>query len=95
MLFISTIKLNIFSSELVLCLMMSMPTACICRLHLQMVQEIGNSRARAVYEANVPDHFRRPQSDSGLEAFIRSKYETKKYIAREWVPPKPKIPQVH
>ena len=25
----------------------------------------------------------------GLEAFIRAKYEQKKYIAREWVPPKP------
>ena len=30
----------------------------------QMVQEIGNSRARAVYEANLPDNFRRPQTDS-------------------------------
>ena len=58
------------------------------------MQEMGNSRARAVYEANVPDNFRRPQSDSGLEAFIRAKYEHKKYIAREWVPPKPKVPQV-
>jgi len=29
----------------------------------QMMQEMGNSRARAVYEANVPDDFRRPQSD--------------------------------
>jgi hypothetical protein len=28
-----------------------------------------------------------------LEAFIRSKYEQKKYIAREWVPPKPTIPK--
>ena len=27
-----------------------------------------------------------------LEAFIRAKYEQKKYIAKEWVPPKPKIP---
>ena len=25
---------------------------------------MGNSRARAVYEANLPDHFRRPQTDS-------------------------------
>lgn len=31
--------------------------------------------------------FRRPQSDSSLETFIRAKYEHKKYIAREWVPP--------
>lgn len=48
---------------------------------------MGNSRARAVYEANLPDSFRRPQTDSSLENFIRAKYEHKKYIAREWVPP--------
>lgn len=40
-----------------------------------------------MYEANLPDNFRRPQSDSSLESFIRAKYEHKKYIAREWVPP--------
>lgn len=57
---------------------------------VSMMQEMGNSRARAVYEANIPDNFRRPQNDSGLESFIRSKYEQKKYIASEWVPPKPK-----
>ncbi|KAJ8957674.1 hypothetical protein NQ318_017566 [Aromia moschata] len=51
------------------------------------LQQMGNSRARAVYEANLPDNFRRPQSDSALESFIRAKYEHKKYIAREWVPP--------
>jgi hypothetical protein len=28
---------------------------------------------------------------SGLEAFIRAKYEQKKYIAAEWVPPKIKV----
>ena len=53
---------------------------------------MGNSRARAVYEANLPDNFRRPQTDSSLEAFVRAKYEQKKYIAREWVPPP--IPKV-
>lgn len=47
---------------------------------------MGNSRGRAVYEANVPDNFRRPQTDSSLESFIRAKYEQKKYIAKEWVP---------
>lgn len=51
------------------------------------LQQMGNSRARAVYEANFPDNFRRPQSDSSLDSFIRAKYEHKKYIAREWVPP--------
>ena len=53
---------------------------------------MGNSRARAVYEANLPDSFRRPQTDCSLESFIRAKYEHKKYIAREWVPaPLPKV----
>ncbi|KAH9496834.1 SPARC- modular calcium-binding protein 2 [Bulinus truncatus] len=60
---------------------------------VSMMQEMGNSRARAVYEANIPDGFRRPQTDSALEAFIRSKYEQKKYIAQEWVPPQPKVPR--
>ena len=57
------------------------------------LQQMGNSRARAVYEANLPDNFRRPQTDSPLEAFVRAKYEQKKYIAREWVPPP--IPKVN
>ncbi|CAL1547627.1 unnamed protein product [Lymnaea stagnalis] len=60
---------------------------------VSMMQEMGNSRARAVYEANIPDGFRRPQTDSALEAFIRSKYEQKKYIAQEWVPPQPRVPK--
>nr|CAG4635467.1 EOG090X06Q2 [Artemia franciscana] len=56
------------------------------------MQQMGNSRARAVYEANLPDAFRRPQNDSALEQFIRAKYEHKKYIAREYVPtPLPKV----
>lgn len=29
-----------------------------------MMQEIGNSKGRAIYEANLPDHFARPQTDS-------------------------------
>ncbi|XP_063218040.1 stromal membrane-associated protein 1 isoform X2 [Bacillus rossius redtenbacheri] len=57
------------------------------------LQQMGNSRARAVYEANLPDNFRRPQTDSSLEAFVRAKYEQKKYIAREWVPPP--VPKVN
>lgn len=53
---------------------------------------MGNSRARAVYEANLPDNFRRPQNEGNLENFIRAKYEHKKYIAREWeAPPLPKV----
>nr|CAG4649351.1 EOG090X06Q2 [Scapholeberis mucronata] len=53
------------------------------------LQQMGNSRARAVYEANLPDSFRRPQTDSTLESFIRAKYEAKRYIAKEWVCPPP------
>jgi len=53
------------------------------------MQQMGNSRARAVYEANLPDGFLRPQSDQTLEQFIRAKYEKKKYIAKEYVPEKP------
>ncbi|KAF8785145.1 Stromal membrane-associated protein 1 like protein [Argiope bruennichi] len=56
------------------------------------LQQMGNSQARAVYEANLPESFRRPQTDSSLEAFIRAKYEQKKYIAKEWVPPPPPKP---
>ena len=60
---------------------------------LQCMQIMGNSKARAVYEANVPEGFRRPQNDSQLDVFIRAKYEKKKYIAREWVPTKaPELP---
>ncbi|XP_058461430.1 stromal membrane-associated protein 1 [Malaya genurostris] len=56
------------------------------------LEQMGNSRARAVYEALLPDGFRRPQTDSALESFIRAKYEHKKYLAREWVqPPPPKV----
>lgn len=39
---------------------------------------------REVFEAL---HSFRPQNDTSLESFIRAKYEHKKYIAREWVPP--------
>ena len=42
------------------------------------MQEMGNSRARAVYEANVPDTFRRPQTDSYpyfLKNYLQGKYD--------------------
>ncbi|CAF0824050.1 unnamed protein product [Adineta ricciae] len=51
------------------------------------MQAMGNNRARAVYEANLPPGFRRPQADSALESFIRAKYEQRKWIAKEWIPP--------
>lgn len=58
------------------------------------MQAMGNSKGRAVYEANLPEDFKRPQSDSSVESFIRQKYEKKKFIASEWVPSKiPDIPE--
>lgn len=56
------------------------------------VQRMGNSRARALYEANLPDDFRRPQTDTALESFIRAKYEQKKYIDHDYVDPGPPVP---
>jgi stromal membrane-associated protein len=53
---------------------------------------MGNSRARAIYEANLPDDFRRPQTETALESFIRAKYEHKKYIAHNYVDPGPPEP---
>lgn len=40
---------------------------------------MGNTKARQLYEANLPDNFRRPQTDQAVEFFIRDKYEKKKY----------------
>ena len=63
-------------------------------IFFQSMQIMGNSRARAVYEANVADDFRRPQSDSQMEQFIRAKYEKKKFIAKDWCPSKtPEFPE--
>ena len=45
-----------------------------------------NSKARAVYEAGIPEDFRRPQTDSAVEAFVRQKYEKKKFIQPNWQP---------
>lgn len=60
--------------------------------HVAYIQRMGNSRARAIYEANLPDDFRRPQTDTSLETFVRAKYELKKYIAQGWVDPGPPAP---
>lgn len=51
---------------------------------LQMMMEIGNSRGRAVYEANIPDGFRRPQTDS--YAFLHNKcYSIKMFYVYMWL----------
>ncbi|RNA06154.1 stromal membrane-associated 1-like isoform X1 [Brachionus plicatilis] len=50
------------------------------------MQAMGNSKAKAVYESNLSDSYRRSNSDSAMEQFIRSKYETRKWIDKNWVP---------
>ncbi|XP_052468935.1 stromal membrane-associated protein 1 isoform X3 [Carassius gibelio] len=46
---------------------------------IQSVQNMGNTKARHLYEAHLPENFRRPQTDQAVEFFIRDKYERKKY----------------
>ncbi|EUB63900.1 Stromal membrane-associated protein [Echinococcus granulosus] len=59
-----------------------------------MLKAVGNRRARELYEASLPEFFRRPQTDSALEQFIRAKYEQKRYVASDFVPPKPDMESV-
>ncbi|XP_045565582.1 stromal membrane-associated protein 2 [Salmo salar] len=47
---------------------------------IQCVQEIGNAKARRLYEAFLPECFIRPETDQSAEMFIRDKYEKKKYM---------------
>lgn len=49
---------------------------------MQSIQDMGNTRARQRYEANLPESFRRPQTDQAVEFFIRDKYEKKKYYSK-------------
>ncbi|XP_076001944.1 stromal membrane-associated protein 1-like isoform X2 [Genypterus blacodes] len=52
---------------------------------IQSIQDMGNTRARQLYEANLPESFRRPQTDQpkrAVEYFIRDKYEKKKYYSK-------------
>ncbi|NXW20170.1 SMAP2 protein, partial [Circaetus pectoralis] len=64
---------------------------------IQCMQEMGNGKANRLYEAYLPENFRRPQTDqhpfflccwgnrvfsSSVESFIRDKYEKKKYTDR-------------
>ncbi|XP_008852893.2 stromal membrane-associated protein 2-like, partial [Nannospalax galili] len=47
---------------------------------IQCMQEMGNGKANRLYEAYLPETFRRPQIDPAVEGFIRDKYEKKKYM---------------
>ncbi|XP_039527856.1 stromal membrane-associated protein 1-like isoform X2 [Pimephales promelas] len=52
---------------------------------IQSVQSMGNTKARQLYEAHLPENFRRPQTDQTVEFFIRDKYERKKYYDKNAV----------
>ncbi|KAG7262767.1 hypothetical protein CRUP_005331 [Coryphaenoides rupestris] len=54
----------------------------IARVKSSMV-DMGNRRARQLYEAHLPEGFRRPQTDQAMEVFIRDKYERKKYYDKD------------
>lgn len=47
---------------------------------IQSVQEMGNTKARRLYEAFLPECFQRPETDQAAEIFIRDKYDKKKYM---------------
>ncbi|XP_068125033.1 stromal membrane-associated protein 2 [Hyperolius riggenbachi] len=46
------------------------------------MEEMGNGKAKRLYEAFLPESFIRPQTDQAVETFIRDKYEKKKYFDR-------------
>ncbi|KAM4591611.1 stromal membrane-associated protein 1 isoform 3-T3 [Odontesthes bonariensis] len=53
---------------------------------IQSMVDMGNKRAKGLYEAHLPENFRRPQTDQAVEVFIRDKYERKKYYDKDAVP---------
>lgn len=54
---------------------------CVCAFSShQSVQEMGNAKAKRLYEAFLPKCFQRPESDQSAEIFIRDKYDKKKYM---------------
>jgi len=59
-------------------------------VQVQSMRLMGNKKSKLVYECRLHEKFKRPQpmqSDQALENFIRAKYETKRYIKKDWVPP--------
>nr|XP_058952709.1 stromal membrane-associated protein 1-like isoform X3 [Pocillopora verrucosa] len=54
---------------------------------MDSIQQWGNKRAAEFWECYLPSDFRRPQTDSTVEAFIRSKYERKQYLKKDGLPP--------
>ncbi|KAK9541953.1 hypothetical protein VZT92_001963 [Zoarces viviparus] len=57
---------------------------------IQSMVDMGNNRAKRLYEDHLPENFRRPQVDQAVEVFIRDKYERKKYYNKEALAAEPK-----
>jgi len=52
---------------------------------VNVMQEMGNGRAREIYEANVPENYRRPNENDTyeLEQWIRAKYDRKEFMKKD------------
>jgi len=49
---------------------------------IELIQRVGNTRANAFWEANLPPGFRRPEDNiDELQSFIRAKYERRRYAS--------------
>jgi hypothetical protein len=51
---------------------------------IKNMQEMGNKKAKEIYEANVPEGYRRPNENDTyeLEQWIRAKYDRKEFMRR-------------
>jgi stromal membrane-associated protein len=52
---------------------------------VRVMEDVGNGKAREIFESALPQNFRRPnESDSyALEQFIRAKYDRKEYMKKD------------
>ncbi len=60
------------------------------------LKEIGNEKAKKIYEANVPEHIQRPNEssdDTYIEKWIKDKYLRQLYKKNEDILPPTKISQ--
>ncbi|KAI8462735.1 MAG: hypothetical protein J3K34DRAFT_173953 [Monoraphidium minutum] len=57
---------------------------------VEFMRVMGNARGNVYWEAQLPDHFKRPpggEPNHELAAFIRSKYADRRYAAADAPPP--------
>jgi len=60
------------------------------------MEEWGNGRANAYYEASIPREYIRPKENDPvrvIERFIRDKYEHKRFLAKSLPPPRSEKPE--